>query len=301
MRFPLSASFLDSIRATRFVRPTSPDGAPWQPTTATESDLFRQAEALDAERELLLAECERYRTVLAAEVCRCPRDRRLDCAGCPRCTFCHPIAPGTDPLSQLRREINAHPAEQWTSSRVGRAYRRLGIARPSHQWRRDLAQLDGAGFLVRHEDRARRWYVLNKTWIGCGSCNCGEWERFARERGWTYLAPSWRCPDHPPKPATTNAGGDLMTGPRVLNPAYPGVVHATVSAEALASPETWVLAGTYRNTASAKETATRIQRGLIPAYQPLNSFDARTAPTPDATELYVMYIPTDAPAVDGER
>ncbi|MEU3463576.1 hypothetical protein ABZ721_26970 [Streptomyces sp. NPDC006733] len=209
MRYPLTSAFLDAVRATRFVRPTSPDGSPWQPVTAAESDLLRQAEALDAERELLLAECERYRTVLATELCRCPRDQRLECAGCPRCTLCHPVAPVADPLSRLREEITARPASvQWTTRRAGRAYRKLGITRPPHQWRKDLAQLADAGFLVRHEDRGHRWYVLNTAWIGCARCHRGEWERLARERGWTRLAPGWRCPDHPPPPAAPTAEGD---------------------------------------------------------------------------------------------
>ncbi|MCZ4123371.1 hypothetical protein [Streptomyces sp. H39-S7] len=209
MRYPLTAAFLDSVRAARFVRPTSPDGLPWQPTTTAESDLLRQAEALDAERELLLAECERYRAVLATELCRCPRDQRLDCADCPSCTFCHPAAPGTDPLSRLRREINGRPSSvQWTSRRVGRAYRKLGIPRPPHQWRKDLTHLADVGFLMRREDRGSRWYVLNTARIGCGFCHAGEWERFARERGWTYLAPFWRCPGHSLTPAATNAGRD---------------------------------------------------------------------------------------------
>lgn len=63
----------------------------------------------------------------------------------------------------------------------------------------------------------------------------------------------------------------------------------------------WVLAGTYRSSASAKATAHRVPTGTrMPAYRPrpAGAFQARTEPAGADTQVWVRYL-TSHPRTTG--
>lgn len=75
----------------------------------------------------------------------------------------------------------------------------------------------------------------------------------------------------------------------------PRVDHQHAARQARQMPGQWVLAGTYRSSASAKQAALQVRTGdRIPAYRPAGTFRARTEVTQDGVDLWVCYVaPTE--------
>ncbi|MFJ2882377.1 hypothetical protein ACIQGT_14340 [Streptomyces sp. NPDC093108] len=84
----------------------------------------------------------------------------------------------------------------------------------------------------------------------------------------------------------------------MTSPQYRGVSsHAKAAANALAVPGSWVPAGMYANSQTAKSVARHIQVGSpkFAAYQPPGEWDAYAAPARDFEAVWVRYTGGEAP------
>ena len=66
--------------------------------------------------------------------------------------------------------------------------------------------------------------------------------------------------------------------------------HRTAASSARLMPGTWVFAGEFNSSVSAKSSANGIRDGRFPAYQPRGAWEAYAAPAGDTESVWVRFI-----------
>lgn len=75
--------------------------------------------------------------------------------------------------------------------------------------------------------------------------------------------------------------------------------HRHAADQARQMPGQWVLAGTYPSRVSAMSAALQVRTGeRILAYRPAGTFEARTEPTQDGTDLFVRRVADEPEGTD---